>query len=429
MNGVRACHPIEDDGRQIAARDRKEFELEDRLNARRCQIIVIGGSNTKILNSQYTSMRILLITDTHEARGGAEKVFFETKRILKEQGHTVFSLGFSDRTKQGTDYLEVREHPNVVIRQLFKLFFDPIAYRRIRRYVEDIKPDVIHIHNLNRHTPTLLKICQSYPTVHTAHDYFAVCPSMWCVHEDMRPCPTGLRINCWWRHRTNHSWPAYLFLLTLFHFRRKWMKYAIDAYIAPTPQLTEYLEINGFTPVTTIPHLLIANTKKVVPPKDTKHVLYVGVLEENKGVHILIEEFALALKIDPELVLTIAGSGDYKGKLERLTNRLGIDKEVRFLGWVTDIDTVYMNNSFIVVPSLCMESYGLVVIEAMLRGRVVIGSNRGGIPYLLKEGKIGHIIEPTEKGQIFEAIIKLSRSVTLADMGLRARHEITQNDR
>lgn len=78
--------------------------------------------------------------------------------------------------------------------------------------------------------------------------------------------------------------------------------------------------------------------------------------------------------------------------LERLAFDLGIVPHVRFLGHRADVSDLLAQLHLLVVPSQ-FEPFGRVVIEAMARGRPVIGSRAGGIPEIIDEGETGHLVE------------------------------------
>lgn len=97
-----------------------------------------------------------------------------------------------------------------------------------------------------------------------------------------------------------------------------------------------------------------------------RSILYVGRLEEYKGVHYLIEALP---KMEDDLVLEVVGRGSLRELLEQRAKQLGISKRVRFYQNLSrhDLLQLYSNaDVFILISKL--EAYGLVVAEALSAG-------------------------------------------------------------
>jgi glycosyltransferase involved in cell wall biosynthesis len=84
----------------------------------------------------------------------------------------------------------------------------------------------------------------------------------------------------------------------------------------------------------------------------------------------------------PDRVLLLVGEGPQRGELERLSVRLGLSATVRFLGKVPEnvLLDCYRAADVCVVPSLALEGFGLVVLEALACGTPVIVTDAGGLP-------------------------------------------------
>jgi len=111
-------------------------------------------------------------------------------------------------------------------------------------------------------------------------------------------------------------------------------------------------------------------------PKEYLQLLYVGRLERYKGVHLLLSALSLLKKGDVRL--SIVGDGPFKNELEKLKRKLHLEKRVSFLGHVSDmeLDRIYRESDVFVLPSI-VESFGLVISEAMSYGKTIISTNVG----------------------------------------------------
>jgi glycosyltransferase involved in cell wall biosynthesis len=125
-------------------------------------------------------------------------------------------------------------------------------------------------------------------------------------------------------------------------------------------------------------------------------ILYVGVLTPLKGVHHLVNAFAVVAEDWPRAQLSIIGKDEnkrYAADLSEQVNNLGLKDRVRFMGAMSQSELAYWmaNSSVLVLPSTS-EGLGRVIIEAMATGTPVIGSRVGGIPELVEDGVSGFLV-------------------------------------
>ena len=148
--------------------------------------------------------KVLLITDCHHKAGGAETYFFALKdELKKEKEFAAFSLGFSNKNEEGEDYKTIKQSKSLILRHFWRLFFNPIKYFQIKSYIKKINPDVIHIHNINKYTISLLMAIRKNKVIQTVHDFSLICPNLWNIHSDNSPCKTGAKLSCIWKHKRN----------------------------------------------------------------------------------------------------------------------------------------------------------------------------------------------------------------------------------
>ena len=158
-------------------------------------------------------------------------------------------------------------------------------------------------------------------------------------------------------------------------------------------------------------------------PEDTKVISYVGRLDKDKGLELLIEAFALFLKTGKKAKLFITGKPllhfspdgkecplageEYKQSLNQIAIDLGIENSVQFLGHLSNPTPVYQLSDLTVVPSLWSEPFGRVVIESMACGTPVIGSRIGGIPEILTGEFAAGLFEPGNKQDLADTLNKM----------------------
>lgn len=128
------------------------------------------------------------------------------------------------------------------------------------------------------------------------------------------------------------------------------------------------------------------------PPPRSRRLGVVGNLLRGKGVDIAIE----ALRwLAQDVTLEVVGDGPSRESLERLGRKLAPGR-VRFHGWVppSRLGAIYEDLAAVVVPSRWPEPFGMTGIEAMRRGRAVIGAAHGGIPEWLHPSRAGRLFRP-----------------------------------
>jgi glycosyltransferase involved in cell wall biosynthesis len=158
------------------------------------------------------------------------------------------------------------------------------------------------------------------------------------------------------------------------------------------------------------------------------YVLYVGRLHPLKGIDVLIKAFHHVVESSIDLKLVVIGPGDPKPYKE-LAQRLGVDKDVLFMGFVDDgtkIDAID-GSLAVVVPSVCdyVEVYPMIVSEAWARGKPVIATRVGGIPYRVKHMVNGLLVPPKDPKALAEAIIMLAKNRELATrLGVEGKKEV-----
>jgi glycosyltransferase involved in cell wall biosynthesis len=144
---------------------------------------------------------------------------------------------------------------------------------------------------------------------------------------------------------------------------------------------------------------------------DATLLVVVALLNENKGHAVLIDALARARVREPgrELVCAIVGDGALRIDLERRARELGAMDRLRFMGYRTDAERFVAAADLLVVPSTA-ESFGLVVVEAMLLGTPVVASAVGGIPEIVTDGVTGVLVPPRDPERLAEAILTLAGS-------------------
>lgn len=123
------------------------------------------------------------------------------------------------------------------------------------------------------------------------------------------------------------------------------------------------------------------------PRSDTgERVLYLGSMEQVRGVHTVVDAVARLAEVRPRLTLTIAWNGDgnpdYERGIRARVEARGLQGRVRWVGIVPDLGRLYQEHDLVVIPPISQERMGfpLRLIEALSYGRPVVASDVGELP-------------------------------------------------
>lgn len=136
------------------------------------------------------------------------------------------------------------------------------------------------------------------------------------------------------------------------------------------------------SPAVVIPNPYRDHLFRVIPDlAKTEDIVFLGRLVSEKGVDLLLEALANLQKSGLPPKLTIIGDGPDKELLQQKANELGVDQQVVFVGSKTGEELVRILNQhhIMVVPSRYDEPCGVVAIEGIACGCVVVGSEGGGL--------------------------------------------------
>ncbi|HEY4752486.1 MAG TPA: glycosyltransferase family 4 protein, partial [Candidatus Limnocylindrales bacterium] len=178
------------------------------------------------------------------------------------------------------------------------------------------------------------------------------------------------------------------------------------------------------------------HSARVTRTQGVINILFVGRLEERKGVDVLLRAFAAAHAQEPSLRLYLAGDDTvpwaktglaFRDLAEVRATLEELGEAVHVLGIVSEaqLGLAYEHADVFVAPSR-YESFGLVFVEAMQRGLPVIGTAVGGVPEVVRDGVDGTLVPPDDPAGLTAAILGMVRDPAVREaMGRagRARYD------
>ncbi len=285
---------------------------------------------------------------------------------------------------------------------------DPEVSLALQRIIKREKPDIVHAHNWLYYSFLPLKLWSGLPFVVSLHDYSLRCAQKRLMYFDTTLCsgPSLIKcMNCAADHYGGLKGRATAFAHQL---SNPMVRTAVDMFL-PVSQATAignglvehrlpFEIIPNFLPDT--PSLTHDNVEPYVSqlPEDG-FLLFVGDLSKDKGVDVLARAYA-KLKDVPPLVLI--------GR-QRPTTPTDLPKNVMVMGsWPhAAVMDAYRRSSFSMLPSVCPETFGIVVIEAMSMGRPVIVSRIAGLVDAVNDGENGFLVPPGDADALSKSIQRL----------------------
>jgi glycosyltransferase involved in cell wall biosynthesis len=150
-----------------------------------------------------------------------------------------------------------------------------------------------------------------------------------------------------------------------------------------------------------------------------------GKLHRDKGVYDLLYATSSLIKKDPSIKLLLVGSGPEQRNIEQEAQKLSIHNNVILTGLRMDVERMYAAMDLFVLPSKCVEGFGMVLIEAMAMKKPVIGNAIGGIPEIISNGINGILVPPGDVTALSEAIaVFIENKEAFHDIALEGRKTV-----
>lgn len=365
---------------------------------------------------------MLLISDYGYLAGGAELMILRLRDELRARGHDarLFSTNLGEGTKSNLgDYSCFGTHSR--FRTLLQTF-NPSAAYRLAEVVKKFQPNVVHIRMfLTQLSPLILPVVKAVPTIYHMAWYRPICPTGTKLLPNGSLCQSRHGVACLKNKcLPPQDWPP---LMTQMRMLRKWSRH-FDLLVANSNALKTRLEAEDFGPVE-----VVHNGVPVAPlqarPLLSPIVAFAGRLTREKGADVLVKAIETVAQELPETKLLIAGDGPERHALEQQVRCANLERVVRFLGHVDQEDMAdTLQSAWVhVVPSLWVEPFGIVAVEAMARGQAVIASNHGGLPEIVDDGATGILVPPDDSSALAQAILRLLRDPNKAEAMGRAGYD------
>ncbi|WP_329286009.1 glycosyltransferase family 4 protein [Streptomyces sp. NBC_00691] len=354
-------------------------------------------------------MHVLVVHNRYSSAqpSGENRVVDEEVGLLRAAGHRV------DLFERRSDDIAARSLLGKVAVPLL-VPWNPASRAELTARLRADRPDVVHVHNVfPLLSPSVLAACADVgvPVVATLHNYTQVCPPG-TLHRAGRQCTEcvgsaaslpAVRHGCY----RNSRLATVPLAVSLTVNRRRWWS-GVERFLCISSAQRDVLVRSG------MPAERLAVKHNFVPDPGTlrkgagEQLLFLGRLAETKGVRLLMaawDEVAAGGGVGVPLV--IAGAGP----LEPEVSAWAAGREdVRYAGlWdPEECRRAVARSVAVLAPSLAMETFGLVVAEAMAAGVPAVAAAHGAFVELVEDGVTGLLHRPGDPASLASRIRRIA---------------------
>lgn len=304
------------------------------------------------------------------------------------------------------------------------------AARDLRRMQEIGRFDLWQIHNIfPALSPAVYKEAfrLGVPVVHYLHNYRMGCLNGFFLDHG-NPCQLclgghfshAIKAKCWQESHFICAWMG----LVMNRVQRLDVFRKVSRWIAISEaQKAVHVQMGIPGDRIDVIHHFYEPTHPALPLPDSGYALFIGRLSQEKGCRELLKAWRA---MPAERKLVIAGEGPELAHLRSYVAEAGLSN-VTFAGFVPRAaqEALWRGASFSIVPSVWMEPFGMVVLEAWSRGRPVVAHSIGALPELITHGKTGLLVPPFHPEALVAAMERLFQEPDLLKtMSIQARQEV-----
>jgi glycosyltransferase involved in cell wall biosynthesis len=341
---------------------------------------------------------VLTVYNAYLNRGGEDEVFEAESDLLEANGHEVL------RFRVEADELR---HPGIVAqaRLAVETIWSRRNYDRFRRFVRDLRPDIVHFHNtFPLLSPSVYAAChrEGAKVVQTLHNYRMICPAT-TLFRDGRPCEDCVGLSVPWPsvlhgcyHDSRPQTAVIAAMLGLHRARGTWND-NVDLYLTPSEFARAKLIQGGLPPDKVAVKPNFVDYRAGPREGDGDYMLLVGRLVEHKGVATVLEAWR---RMRTRVPLVVIGDGPLADEVERFAAR---HAEVTYLGRQPHeaVLSRMRNARALLFPSAWYETFGITVVEAFACGLPVIASAIGPVgSELVEDGRTGLLFAPGDSARL-----------------------------
>lgn len=362
-------------------------------------------------------MKVLVVHNRYrsEQPSGENNVVDQEVELLRSAGHDV---GLFERRSDDIASMSLLGKATVPLRVPWNSAVRTYLVEQLRAD----RPDVVHIHNtFPLLSPSVVAACADarVPAVATLHNYGMVCPPG-TLYRDGHVCTScvgrqplpAVQHGC---YRGSRLATVPMALSTAANRRRWWS--GIARFFCISAAQRELLVSAGMPAETMlVKHNFVEDParRRELPGE---HVLYLGRMTEEKGVRLLMSAWSRA---DVGMPLVLAGTGPLSDEVAAWASARS---DVHYVGLRTkaECQELLARASAVVAPSVWLEAFGLVVVEAMAAGVPTVAPAHGAFPELVDDEVTGLLHTPGDADALATALRRIVPPARNREMGEAAR--------
>ncbi len=385
-------------------------------------------------------MKILEINKFYYIKGGSERHYFDVINLLKKEAYEVIPFSMKNEKNVNSDhdkyFIDNIDYSKFSLKNIINIFWNFEATRKLKKLIKEEKPDVAHLHNIaHQISPAIIKALKknNIPVIQTLHDYKIVCPAYTAFRNGQAcmKCKGGKYLNCVKNkcHKNSFSKSLLMTLESYLHNRIFKAYDIIDYFIAPSEYLKnthvkfgipaeKIIVLNNFISEDNLPKNISSKEK------EDDYFLYFGRLSNEKGIGLLVDVFR---DLDDNYKLKLVGDGPMRDELKRQIEKENLQEKIELLGYKKgdELINLIQNAKAVLLPSICLENMPYSMLEAMYLGKVLIASETGGIPEIIKDGENGFLFRMGSKQDLIQRIKSLD-SYDLVKISKRAKETVNK---
>lgn len=371
--------------------------------------------------------KVLIVHNYYQIPGGEDVVVANEKKMLEAHGHEVILY-----TRHNSELNSFSKKQKLLLP--FSTIFNLQTYNELKKIIRDREIDVVHVHNtLNLVSPSVYYAafhCR-VPVIQTVHNFRLICPGATffrdghvCEECISKGLSCAVKNKC---YRDSRVQTLACVISTMIH--RMLGTYGRLNYIC----LTEFnkeklLHLKQLKPERIfIKPNFVEPAEEIIPyEKRKEQYIYVGRLEEIKGIEILLDAWKSMGQNAPKLL--ICG----KGPLEEWC-RDYIEKNqltmIEMRGFIPNLEVRKLigESKALILPTQVYEGFPMTIAESYAQGTPVIGSDLGNTGSLIEDGVSGFKFEPRSAKSLSEAVEKINHSFTGLERNVIEKYSTEKN--
>ncbi|WP_110927017.1 glycosyltransferase [Bacillus massiliglaciei] len=389
------------------------------------------------------SLNILTVNKFYYVKGGSETYLFALQKELEKRNFNILPFSMKDSKNEeaitSEYFIENIDYNKMNFKQKVessaKIIYSVEAKKKLDKLLQDFKVDIAHLHLFQHQlSPSILSPLKKrgIPIVYTVHDLKILCPNykMMTHGSICEKCKGGKFYNTLLNKCTKGSLlgSTINMLEAYVHSFLKTYENQIDFYITPSAFYRDKMIEWGF-PKEKISHIPnFVNPDDFTPSYEVKdYFLYFGRLSEEKGIYTILKALENTNSV---IKLKIVGTGPLEAEIKEYVSNNNLDERIEVLGFKAgdELYSLIKEAKSVLMPSEWYENGPLALIESFALGKIVIGSNIGGIPEHIDDKKNGFLFEPKNYKQLASILDKVNNmdDKELVSMGINAREKVEE---